>query len=261
MQIRQRVYEVLEVAAESDATSRRVHAGIMALIVVNLAGVVFGTVSAFYSAAPWLFDGLEAVSIVIFTIEYLLRLWACGANPQYAGLLGRARFAFRPMMLVDLVAILPAYLPMVVVDLRALRALRVMRLARVLRLARYSRAVDLLGRAFGRCREELITTCCLMGVLIAISASAMYYAENEAQPDRFSSIPAAMWWAVATLTTVGYGDIVPVTTAGKALAAVIAVVGIGMVALPTGVLGAAFVEEIRSRRQKHVCPHCGKPIE
>jgi voltage-gated potassium channel len=111
-------------------------------------------------------------------------------------------------------------------------------------------------------REELLVTLFVLLLLLLFASSLIYFAEHDAQPDIFSSIPAAMWWAVATLTTVGYGDVYPVTTVGKLVASVIAVLGIGMFALPTGILGAGFVEELQSRKRRpRTCPHCGKSLE
>ena len=128
-----------------------------------------------------------------------------------------------------------------------------------MKLGRYSRALATLKRALGGKKEELVTTISFMLLMILIASSLMYFAEHEAQPESFSSIPAAMWWSVATLTTVGYGDIYPVTVTGKILGGVIALLGVGMVALPTGILGSAFVEEIaKESREGETCPHCGR---
>ena len=111
-------------------------------------------------------------------------------------------------------------------------------------------------------RAELTVTVTLLAVLLVLASSGVYFAEKSAQPEVFSSIPAAMWWAVATLTTVGYGDVYPITSAGKLLGAVVAILGIGMFALPTGILGAGFMEEIHRRKGvPRTCPHCGEPIE
>lgn len=109
-------------------------------------------------------------------------------------------------------------------------------------------------------KEELILTTALMGMLLVVSSSLLYYCENTVQPDRFSSIPATMWWSVATLTTVGYGDMYPVTVLGKCCAGIAAIVGIGMFALPTGILGSGFVEEIQKGKGPQKCPHCGNNL-
>jgi voltage-gated potassium channel len=141
-----------------------------------------------------------------------------------------------------------------------LRMLRIMRIMRLAKLGRYSDSLQTLGRVVAGKKEQLISTVFILVILLIIASCLMYYAENETQPDHFSSIPAAMWWAVTTLTTVGYGDVFPLTTVGKLLGSVIAVLGIGMFALPTGILGAGFVEEMERRRQSRNCPHCGKEL-
>jgi voltage-gated potassium channel len=166
-----------------------------------------------------------------------------------------------PLALVDLLSVLPFYLPFVGVDLRSLRAVRLFRVFRIVKLGRYSKALNLLGRVLVSRKAELVMTIFALLVLMVLASSLMYFAEHDAQPESFSSIPAAMWWAVATLSTVGYGDIYPVTFAGKLLAAVVAVLGIGMFALPAGLLGSAFVEEIqRTPTGPQRCPHCGEEL-
>ena len=168
----------------------------------------------------------------------------------------------RPMTIIDLFAVLPFYLSFVHTDLRFLRALRLFRIIRVAKLTRYSTSVRLFGRVFKESKEELVITLVVMILLIVMSSSFMYFAEHEAQPDKFSDIPSTMWWSVVTLTTVGYGDVYPVTTLGKLFASLISIAGIGMFALPTGILGANFVAQLQKRKpDKRICPHCGKEIE
>jgi voltage-gated potassium channel len=216
-------------------------------------------VEGIYRWAPGLFRAFEIFSVAIFTVEYLLRLWSCTAAEKYSWpLMGRLRFTFTPLAIVDLLAILPFYLPQVDIDLRFVRIVRLFRIAKV---GRYSRALSTFGRVAAAKRAELIAILSILVILLILASSLMYYAENDAQPDRFSSIPAAMWWGIATLTTIGYGDIYPITGVGKLLAGFVAVLGVGMFALPTGILGAAFVEEIQSaKRKRSICPHCGREI-
>lgn len=159
------------------------------------------------------------------------------------------------------VSILPLYLPFTGLDLRFLRVVRMMRVFRLAKVGRYSESIRMLKTVAAARKEQLLCTLVLLVVLLVMAASMMYFAENPAQPETFSSIPAAMWWAVATLTTVGYGDVYPVTVLGKVMASVIAVLGVGMFALPTGILGAGFVEKLDRRRKPTKCPHCGETIE
>jgi voltage-gated potassium channel len=160
-------------------------------------------------------------------------------------------------------AILPFYLPMIItLDLRFIRAVRLFRLVRIFKMGRYSESLRLLENVFKEKKEALLITIFMVFILLVIASSLMYFVENEAQPEVFSSILKAMWWGVATLTTVGYGDIYPVTLIGKILGGAIAILGIGMFALPAGILGSGFVEQIqRTRSKSRVCPHCGKDID
>jgi voltage-gated potassium channel len=146
------------------------------------------------------------------------------------------------------------------IDLRFLRILRMMRILRIAKLGRYSQSLQILQRVMAAKKEQLLCTVFVLVLLVIVAASLLYYAENHVQPEAFSSIPAAMWWAVSTLTTVGYGDIYPMTGLGKFMASIIAVLGIGVFALPAGIFGAGFVEEIGRREKPTQCPHCGKEI-
>ena len=270
MPLRQRIHEFLEDPAPGDRVARSFHIFIFSLIGLNAIASVLDTVQSVYRVAPRLFEWFYAISVAIFTVEYGLRVWSCTASAKYSsGVLGRLRFAITPLAVVDLLTILPFYLmllpswlPFVPPDLRSGRALRLVRVFRVARLTRYSAALRIIGRAFATRRAELLSTLSVLLLLIVIVSSLMYYCENEAQPDRFTSIPATMWWAVTTVTTVGYGDVVPITPRGKLLAMIVAVLGIAVFALPTAILGAAFIEELgRAAGKGKVCPHCGKEID
>lgn len=265
MDLKKRVWEILEVERPDDERGRVYDAFdvfILVLIFLNVVAVILGTVKSveerFQSTLHW----FEVFSVAVFTIEYLARLWACVSQSRYAHpVFGRLRFIFKPMAIIDLLAILPFYLTFFTADMRFMRALRLFRILRIAKLGRYSSSFQLFGRVFRSKKEELFITVMVMLLLIVMSASFMYFAENEAQPDKFPDIPSTMWWAVVTLTTVGYGDVFPVTPLGKVLAMVIAILGVGMFALPTGILGAGFVDEIQKRKAgKTVCPHCGEEI-
>ncbi|HRY30232.1 MAG TPA: ion transporter [Elusimicrobiota bacterium] len=261
--VKQRLYAVLE-GGGADAASRAVGVSLMTLIVLNVLSVVLETVESLQVAYGGLFRAFEVFSVVVFSAEYVLRMWSCTADERYARpVWGRLRFMLGPLALVDLAAILPFYLPLVMrLDLRVMRAVRLVRLFRILKMGRYSEALGVFRKIFWSKKEELLITVFAAGVMLVLVSSLMFFIENEAQPKVFSSIPAAMWWGVATLTTVGYGDIYPITTAGKILGTLSAVFGIGMFALPAGILGSAFVEEMHRRREKSkICPHCGKEIE
>ncbi len=262
-QLRKRTYEIVSLATRGDRVSRAFDLSLIVLILANVVAMIAESVPEV--AAEW--GGplavFETVSVIIFTIEYVLRIWTCVERPGFERpVAGRIRFALTPLAIVDLLAVLPFFLPFVGVDFRFVRVLRVFRLARVTKLARYNSAVASIGRVIMARRDELMASLSFMVMLIIIASSLLYFAERDAQPEHFGSIPAAMWWAVGTLTTVGYGDIFPVTPIGKVLAGSIAILGIGMVALPTSILGSGFVEEVARKRaaaETALCPHCGKP--
>lgn len=260
--IKRRIWEVVEVAAGDDRLSRIFDICIISLIFLNVIAVVLETVPevrAQYEDQLYLF---EVFSSLVFTAEYVLRLWTCTTDPRYQGaILGRLRYARTPMAIVDLMAVLPFYLPMFTnVDLRFLRVLRMFRL---FRLIRYSESLSLLDDVLVEKKEQLAIAVFTMLSLLVLAASVMYYVEHDAQPDKFSSIPASMWWAVATLTTVGYGDVYPVTGLGRFLGAVIACLGFGMFALPAGILSSGLTEahQAAARKSAPCCPNCGCPLE
>lgn len=217
-----------------------------------------------YDAWGWWLEAFEIISVAIFSVEYVLRLWACSLEPGFRRpVLGRLRFALTPLMLIDFVAIAPSFLVhFITLDLRMLRAVRLVRLLRVLKIARYSESLQLLARVLAAKGNELLVTLAAVLVLLVISSMLMYYAEHEAQLEQFSSIPAVLWWAVETLTTIGYGDMMPITVWGKIINSFIALLGIGVFALPAGILGSGFVEEIQKKRARLLrCPRCGMTLD
>jgi voltage-gated potassium channel len=260
---RKRIWEVVELAAPQDRAGRRFGAFMLLLIILNVIAVVFGSVQSVHARWGAFLDGFEVFSVAVFSVEYLLRLWACCEDPRFAApLVGRARFILTPMAIVDAMAILPFFLPFMGFDLRSIRALRLLRLLRVAKIGHYYKTLGLIRSVLRSKREELILTSALMLILLVVSASILFACENAAQPDVFTSIPATMWWSVATLTTVGYGDMYPVTVAGKIFAGIIAILGIGMFALPAGILGSGFVEAVQKSKPKHhTCPHCGGDLD
>ena len=262
--IKGRIYSILETAPDDDRASRIFDVFIMTLISLNVLAVILETVDSLSSQYGDIFNTFEIFSVSVFTIEYLLRLWTCTTDSRYKSPFGgRLRYAATPMAVIDLLAILPFYLPMVIpLDLRFIRALRLFRLFRLFKMARYSNSMRLLVNVIRKRKEELIITVFVVFILLIIASTLMYFVENESQPETFSSIPAAMWWGIVTLTTVGYGDVYPITAAGRLLGAVIAILGIGMFALPAAILGSGFVDEIqRGHRKLMICPHCGKPVD
>jgi len=262
MNLQKRIWEISEAAEKGDTPSRIFDVFILFLIFSNVVAVMIGSVSSVMDKWGFYLTIFETVSVSIFTIEYIARLWSCTTDEGFKGdFKGRLRFAFKGMSIIDLLAILPFYLSFVGLDLRSIRVLRMLRILRVAKVGRYYNSLALIKRVLRSKKEELVLTSVLLGMLLVVSSSILFYCENSVQPESFSSIPATMWWSVATLTTVGYGDMYPVTLMGRLFASVIAVLGIGMFALPTGILGAGFVEEIQNSKSTKVCPHCGEHVD
>lgn len=206
----------------------------------------------------------EIFSVVVFTIEYFLRIWTADCDELIKGnsFVKRIKFIFSTYGLIDLIAILPFYLPMfLALDMRIIRILRLMRLLRIFKLGRYSKSMKLIGSVLKETRSDLTVTMFTCLILIIFSSTLMYYIEHAAQPDKFRNVGYSIWWSVATVTTVGYGDIYPITPLGKLLGAFTALIGIGFVALPTGIISSAFVARASKKhlkaKTKCVCPKCG----
>lgn len=176
--------------------------------------------------------GFEAFCIVVFTIEYLIRIYIAKK---------KLKFIFSFYGIIDLIAILPFYLAFGI-DLRSARILRFLRLFRLVKLVRYNRAMRRFNLAFKMIKEELIMFSVVSLILIYLSAVGIYYFENEAQPETFSSIFSSLWWSVVTLTTVGYGDVVPITIGGRIFTFIILMIGLGIIAIPSGMISSALTE-------------------
>jgi voltage-gated potassium channel len=266
--LRRRTLHVIDRGSTNPGPASRVfEIGIVCLILLNVLAVVLASFAQLYQEYQSLFDIFELVSVILFSIEYGLRLWTARLKyPELPPVRAYLRYIFSFSAIIDLAAILPFYLPLAVpLDLRFLRILRITRVLRVIKLQRYSDSLQLVGRVFRSRSKELLVTVSVTLMLLLVAASIMYHLENVAQPDKFPNIVASLWWAVATLTTVGYGDIFPVTIGGKILGGIVALLGIGLVALPAGIISSGFMEEINKRkaRKRYVveaCPHCGKKI-
>ena len=268
--MRRRLYEVLERARDDDRLSAGVDIAIISVIGVNVVAIVIETLPWVTPRLARVLYLLEVVSVVLFTVEYVLRLWTARyRRPGQGGLAGALRFAVSPAGLIDLLAIVPFYLPLIGVDLRFVRVLRIARFLRLLKLGRYLRSVSLFGKVLRERRDELLITVMMTALVLLVASILMYYIEGEAQSDQFPNILSSLWWAVVTLTTIGYGDVVPVTGWGRLLSGLVAVMGIGLVAVPTGIVSSGFIEELAKRKAGGdgpapaggFCPHCGAPLE
>lgn len=246
--VRRRVYEIIEGAHDGDRHSEIFDRILVALIVANVAAFILETVPSLHRAYGRWFDIFETVSVGLFTIEYLLRIWSApevGYLKRLPDWQARLHWARRPYLLIDLVAILPFFVDhMLGVDLRVVRLLRVMRL---LRLTRYSPAMHTLGRVIYGERRALIAAAYLLSAAVIFAATGMHFIEGEVQPDKFGSVPDSAWWAITTLTTVGYGDVVPITTWGRVFGGLVMVVGLCVLALPVAIISTGFAQEVGRR--------------
>lgn len=243
-------FGVLEGRAENYPGSRVISRFIVALIIANGIAVILESSPSLHLGNAELFGAFEIFSVVIFTAEYIARLWAAAEHPRYRhkhAWSARLTYALRPMALVDLLAILPFYLSLLIpIDLRYLRLFRLLRL---LKLSHYFDGLEVFGRVLRREAGAIAGALMIMTVITVVSACLMFTVENAAGPGNFESVAQAIWWAVVTLTTVGYGDITPVTFAGKLLGIIIMILGIGTMALPAGILAARFSQELRARHE------------
>lgn len=266
MQYKKKLLDILEVSNPDDLLTKIFSISMILLIILNVFAVILETEISIYEPYKYLFNVFEVFSVGIFTVEYILRIWLCTSLDKFKSpFIGRIKYALTPLVIVDLLAILPFFLSAFLqADLRFVRILRLFRLARILKLARYSESVKLLVNAVVSKKEELIATFFALMIILIFASSLMYYIEHDAQPKAFSSIPVTMWWGISTVTTVGYGDMYPVTIIGKILAGLIMIIGIGTFALPSAIITTGFFEELqrRKKQQEHqeVCPHCGKDI-
>ena len=264
--IKKRTFEIIQAADGNDKASRVFDLFIIILIIINVILVIADTfdLPVRLKTISWYID---VFSVVIFTVEYLLRVWTADLlYPQHGKIWSRMRYIFSFMALIDLFAILPFYVPLLIpIDLRVLRIFRVTRLLRLFKVNRYTSALSTVASVLKHKSHQLISSMLIVVLLIIISSVIMYNVENPAQPEVFTNAFSGLWWAIATFTTVGYGDIYPVTALGKILSSVIAILGIGLVAVPTGILSAGFMENIENEKRdtdkKHYCPYCGKRLD
>lgn len=229
---------------------------ITALILANVVAIIIESYQDIHNEYRFYFHVFEVFSVIIFTLEYLIRIWISDLVFQKKGKdlpswKCRVKYIFSFMGMIDLLAILPFYLPFFIkLDLRFIRILRLLRLFRIFKLAHYSDSLTIVGKVIKHRKYELMITLFASFMILLITASIMYELEHAVQPEQFPNIFDTLWWAIATLTTIGYGDVYPVTGWGRFLAAVTAIFGIGLVAIPTGIISAGFLDELSKKKYK-----------
>lgn len=268
--------------------SRLLDVALVALIVASSAAVVLFTLPDLPRPLGSFLSYCQLAATVVFTVEYAARLYAIPASdlPEYQRpVLGRVRYALTPMELVDLAAIAPSYI-LLFTGSEAAAAALLLRLLRLLKLFRYSDSLMVFARVFRDKAGQLMASFFVTGILLVLASGVVYYCERGAQPEEFGSIPTTMWWGIVTLTTVGYGDVSPVTPVGQLFGAITAIIGIGLVALPSGILAGGFIEAFSAKESENGsgassssddspsegsphetteaavdrCPHCGEPL-
>ncbi len=250
-QLKTIIYEILEASDSTHFYSFADDLIIPFLIVLNVTAFIASTSSSFSLAYKLLFECIEIICSLVFTIEYVLRMWVCTVDRKYSHpIWGRLKYALTPLSMIDLISILPFYLLWLFPDLRFVYVISILRLLRLIKISRYSESVRTLGTVLYAKKEELLATAFAVFILLIFASSLMYFVESSAQPKSFGSIPDAMWWGVVTLTTVGYGDIYPITPIGRFLGSILAFLGIGIFALPAGIISSGFSEEVQRRKQE-----------
>ena len=218
------------------------------LIIGNITAMILESHVNIKNKFGYYFYVFELMSIIIFSFEYLYRVYIGYIDKKWKGV---SEYVFSFFGIIDLISILPFYLSRFIqLDGRFFRILRLFRLTRIFKLGRESKALKLFVKALSSVKSELYFTLFLSILTILFSASAIYFLENEAQPEAFPSITSSLWWATVSLATVGYGDVVPITDVGKIFAGIISLVGIGVVAIPTGIISASFVEVILKDKER-----------
>ena len=245
-----KIYNIIRDDDENDLASNIFDGVIITLIIINVVLVIADTFEM-PDNLKRISSTIETISVILFTIEYIIRLITADLlHPELPRHKAIIKYVFSFMALIDLFAILPFYLPMFIkVDLRILRTLRMIRLLRLFKVSRYTDALTTIGDIFKKKAAQLLSSMIVVFLLMIISSVLVYNFEHDAQPQEFQNAFSGLWWAIATLTTVGYGDIYPVTVAGKIFSAIIALLGIGIVAVPTGIISAGFIEHLNESKE------------
>lgn len=256
---RTRIWELLEKAKKNDKPSRMVDGVLVVAIITSIISMVLSTEHAIYGLAPWLFDGIEQVVLVMFAVEYILRVWGSPTDKKFKGaILGRIRYMLTPLAVIDLLVILPLFLPFLGTHLQVLRIFRLVQLIRILKLGRYSESLQNIRRVIKKHWDEMVATVFVGFLLLVFVSTVIYFLESRVQPEAFGSIPKAMWWGIVTLTTVGYGDIAPLTPLGKVFGGLAALFGVSMFVMPAAILAAGFIDELEAKKDKRLCRSCMK---
>jgi voltage-gated potassium channel len=264
-ELKRSVYTLLEPDDNAGFWDRVMDISMTILILLNVLFVILETIEYFQNKFNHFFFIFEIVSILIFSIDYILRVWSCISLEKYRHpFKGRLKYALSFWSIIDLLAIIPFFIVIFSsYDFRFLKIYRIFRFLRIMKLEKYLNSSKIIKDVFRSKKDELIICLLISFSLVIVVSGLMYFIEHDQQPNKFSSIPETMWWCVATLTTVGYGDVFPITSLGKFLTALISILGIGMFALPAGILASGFSSEFQKmsiKQNQRPCPHCGHEV-
>ena len=259
MKLKNKIWNLIEYDDDDHGLSKFVNYFLLTLIIITLITLILETEKNLRDNYYNVFYLIETTIIIFFSIEYILRLITCTSSKRFSGKYGRIKFIFSTMGLIDLLAILPFYLTFLSSNLLFLRILRIIRILRLFKTFHYFKSLGKILLIFEKRKDDLIASLMILISLLTITSVGIYFAENEAQPEKFSSILSSMWWSVATLTTVGYGDIYPITTIGKFLGSLSAIFGVCLFAIPTAILASGFSENESPEILN--CKKCGHIIE
>ena len=247
---RQKVYSLLNPTPTSGELHHIIDHVIVISVLLSVVSIILETVPWIHDPFRWEFYSIEIVTVIIFSLEYIGRVYSCCELEKYQRpVVGRLKYMFTIGALIDLVAVLPFFIGLIFHEAFDLRFLRVFRLSRLLKLTRYTGTLNTMYKAIYRERRVLFAAAFMMILLVILTASLGFEFEHAAQPDKFDTIPDAMYWAVITLASVGYGDLTPITPMGKAMTVVISLIGIGIFAIPAGLMASAFTDQLRIDRE------------
>ena len=262
--IKDRIYNIIRDDDENDVISNIFDSIIVFLIVINVVVIFLDTFVTIRQYIDPYYIYIDLISLIVFSLEYILRVWT--ADLIFTDLShGKARIKYilTPKAIIDIIALISFYLPYS--PFKMIRVVRLFRILSLLKLNRYSKSLTTLGKVLKNKWLQLVSSFFVVSVLMVFASLLMYYIENDAQPGLFDNAFSSLWWTIATITTVGYGDIYPVTIFGKILGILISLMGIGLIAIPTGIISAGFVEEFNKEKKleenKHFCPYCGKQLK
>ena len=254
--IKAQVYEILESRIFEHPSGRLIAALLSLLIFFNVIAAVLETDTAIFNSFGRILDVFAIFSVLVFTLEYILRVWCCTENPEYRHpIQGRLKYMRTPMAIIDLLVILPLLIsPLLRAYPGIVSFIRFLRIFWILKIGHYSASFKTFGRVLSAKRGEMFIAFFVMFVLLILGSALIYFAEHDAQPEKFSSVLASLWWGVETMATIGYGDMVPITPLGKFIAGIVALIGVGLFALPAGFLASGFIEEVnRKKESSSVC--------